>query len=116
MSNVEHPAHYGGDTMYEAIKVIQAWKLNFALGSALKYICRVDMKGDAIENLQKAREYINFEIAKREQEKAEQPEWVTLKTDDELLADYTNLRAELHGRGFDISSSTNILLKRKSNG
>jgi hypothetical protein len=102
MSAVEHPAHYGGDTTYEAIKVIQAWKLNFSLGSVVKYICRVDAKGDAIENLQKAREYIDFEINERAAMRGMAPEWVSRKTDDELVAQYVNLGAELHERGFDV--------------
>lgn len=37
---VNHPAHYGGDTVYEAIKVIEAWDLGFCLGNVIKYICR----------------------------------------------------------------------------
>lgn len=32
---VDHPAHYGGDTTYEAIKVIEAWDLDFCLGNAV---------------------------------------------------------------------------------
>jgi len=27
--SVNHPPHYGGDTTYEAIKVIEAWGLGF---------------------------------------------------------------------------------------
>ena len=39
--SVNHPAHYGGaDDPFEAIKVIEGWKLNFRLGNCLKYICR----------------------------------------------------------------------------
>jgi hypothetical protein len=37
---INHPPHYGGDSTYEAIKVIEAWGLGFSLGNALKYICR----------------------------------------------------------------------------
>ena len=33
---VNHPNHYGGkDNPYEAIKVIENWKLNFNLGNAV---------------------------------------------------------------------------------
>jgi hypothetical protein len=61
---VEHPAHYGGDTTYEAIKVVQAWGLGFELGSALKYICRAGKKPDEpyLKDLEKARYYIQAEI------------------------------------------------------
>ena len=40
---VNHPNHYGGkDNPYEAIKVIENWKLNFNLGNAIKYLARAD--------------------------------------------------------------------------
>jgi len=39
--SVNHPDHYGGaDNVYEAIKVIDAWSLGFALGNTVKYISR----------------------------------------------------------------------------
>lgn len=63
---VNHPQHYGGDTSYEAIKVIEAWGLGFCLGNALKYICRAGKKGSTIEDLEKARWYLNREIARLE--------------------------------------------------
>lgn len=31
IDNVNHPSHYGGDTTYEVIKVINAWGLGFDL-------------------------------------------------------------------------------------
>jgi hypothetical protein len=65
---VNHPPHYGGDTTYEAIKVIEAWGLNFSLGSALKYICRRGKKAEEIEDLKKARWYIDREIERLESE------------------------------------------------
>jgi len=52
---VDHPAHYGGaDNLYEAIKVIEAWGLGFHLGSAVKYISRLNKKAGNSE-LQDAR-------------------------------------------------------------
>lgn len=65
-STVDHPAHYGGENPYEAIKVIDAWRLGFALGNAVKYIARAGKKGDVIEDLKKARWYLDHEIAQRE--------------------------------------------------
>ncbi len=64
MSTVDHPAHYGGDTPYEAIKVIEAWGLGFCLGNAAKYICRAGKKDSAtrVEDLEKARWYLDREI------------------------------------------------------
>lgn len=64
--------HYGSaDDLMEAIKVIEAWGLNFSLGSALKYIRRAGHKATstAVEDLEKAQAYVGFELArlKREQ-------------------------------------------------
>lgn len=62
--HVNHPDHYGGDTTYEAIKVIEAWQLGFCLGNAVKYICRAGKKDDHLHDLRKARWYIDREIAR----------------------------------------------------
>lgn len=45
---VNHPDHYGGDTTYEVIKVIEAWDLDrdFLLGNTVKYIARAGKKGE----------------------------------------------------------------------
>ena len=61
---IDHPAHYGGaDDPYEAIKVIDAWGLNFSLGSALKYISRHGKKpgAEAPVDLRKAAWYLLHE-------------------------------------------------------
>lgn len=63
MGEVDHPAHYGGaDDPYEAIKVIEAWALNFNLGNALKYLRRSPAKGNPTLDLEKAVWYIQREI------------------------------------------------------
>lgn len=68
-SQVDHPDHYGGgDNPYEAIKVIIAWGLNFCLGNVVKYVARAGKKQDRLEDLKKARKYLDFEIAKLEGE------------------------------------------------
>lgn len=60
---VDHPDHYGGgDNPYEAIKVIEAWDLGFHLGNAVKYIARADKKGRQVEDLRKARWYLDRRI------------------------------------------------------
>lgn len=60
---VNHPPHYGGaDNPYEAIKVIEAWGLGFSLGNAVKYIARAGKKDDRLEDLKKARWYLDREI------------------------------------------------------
>jgi hypothetical protein len=57
---IDHPSHYGGDTVYETIKVIEAWGLDFHLGNAVKYISRAGKKDPAklVEDLQKAAFYL----------------------------------------------------------
>jgi hypothetical protein len=58
---VNHPAHYttGG---VETIDFIEAKKLNYNLGNVVKYITRADHKGNRIEDLQKAKWYLEREI------------------------------------------------------
>ena len=64
---VNHPAHYGGDTVYETIKVIEAWDLGFHLGNAVKYISRAGRKDPAaeLEDLRKAAGYLQRHIDRR---------------------------------------------------
>jgi hypothetical protein len=75
---VNHPAHYGGDTVYEHIKVVYAWGLGYALGNATKYICRAGKKGgtveDAITDLKKAEFYVRYERERLELLRAQQKE------------------------------------------
>jgi hypothetical protein len=42
--------------------------MGFCLGNAMKYIWRADLKGDAIEDLEKAVWYIRREIERRKRE------------------------------------------------
>lgn len=67
MEKINHPNHYGGNTIYEAIKVIEAWELNFNLGNTVKYICRAYKKLSTIEDLKKAAWYLDREIQKLEE-------------------------------------------------
>lgn len=59
---VNHPPHYGGDTTYEAIKVIEAWELDFHLGNTVKYISRAGKKGDVKQDLEKAMWYLKRKL------------------------------------------------------
>lgn len=69
--SVNHPSHYGGaDNPYEAIKVVEAWGLSFCLGNVVKYISRAGKKGDALEDLKKARWYLDREITNLEKANA----------------------------------------------
>jgi hypothetical protein len=62
---VDHPAHYGGaDNVYEVIKVIEAWQLDFCTGNAVKYLSRAGKKDPTktIEDLKKSIWYIERRI------------------------------------------------------
>lgn len=71
---VAHPSHYTSSPAIcsdcghsiECIDITQ--HMGFNLGNATKYIWRCDLKNDAIEDLHKARQYLDFEIEKRERE------------------------------------------------
>ena len=70
MSEIDHPAHYGGeDDPFEAIKVIDAWGLGFCLGNALKYIRRAGLKNGESrrKDLEKALWYIRHEIDREDE-------------------------------------------------
>jgi hypothetical protein len=61
---VSHPKHYTGHPSgVECIQITE--HMNFCLGNAVKYIWRADLKQNAIEDLQKARWYIDREIERR---------------------------------------------------
>lgn len=60
---VKHPSHYAtGDSTYEPYRVIAEWGCNFNVGSAIKYLARYQKKWNPIEDLEKAKQYIDFEI------------------------------------------------------
>ena len=65
---VNHPDYYktGG---VEAIDAIEAWGLGFCLGNTVKYIARCGKKSDKVlEDLQKAKWYLDREIERMERE------------------------------------------------
>lgn len=58
---VNHPAHYTSHPSgVECIDVTE--HMNFCIGNATKYLWRAGLKDDAIEDLRKARWYIDREI------------------------------------------------------
>ena len=61
---VNHPKHYNSHPSgVECIDVVE--HMGFNLGNAVKYIWRADLKADAVEDLKKARWYIERELLKR---------------------------------------------------
>lgn len=61
-SMVEHPSHYAAGRKYEPIDVIEDWDLGFSLGNVVKYISRAGRKNDALEDLNKAKFYLQYAI------------------------------------------------------
>jgi len=57
MSDSIDPKHYTA-TEIEPIQVIEAWKLGFNLGNAIKYIARSNYKGSRKDDLIKAANYL----------------------------------------------------------
>ncbi len=71
-SAVDSPAHYIDGRRYEPAEVVIDWNLSWALGNALKYISRCGRKGGAekaIEDLEKARWYLDREIKRLKEAK-----------------------------------------------
>lgn len=65
---INHPPHYTSHP--SGIECIQITEhMGFNLGNAIKYIWRADLKHDAIEDLKKARWYLDRELHKREANK-----------------------------------------------
>ena len=59
---VNHPAHYNAGNI-EVIDAIEAWGLGFRDGNTVKYVARARHKGKRVEDLKKARWYLDREIA-----------------------------------------------------
>ena len=64
---VNHPSHYN-QGKYEVIDVIEDWDLGFEAGNAVKYIARYKYKAKPVEDLKKARWYIDRLIQRIERE------------------------------------------------
>lgn len=76
---VNHPAHYGGDTVYETVKVLRAWMTpeafrGFLAGNVIKYLSRAGKKSPhaavadlaTLEDLKKARWYLEYLVNEME--------------------------------------------------
>jgi hypothetical protein len=58
---VKPPKHYCFSEIEPRV-VIREWGLNFNLGSVIKYVARAGKKDDIIQDLEKAKQYLDFEI------------------------------------------------------
>ena len=66
---VHKPPHYTSHPSgVECIQITE--HMNFCLGNALKYIWRASLKGEPVQDLEKARWYIDREIERRKKDGA----------------------------------------------
>lgn len=65
IERVCHPSHYNHGKI-EVIDFIEDQELGFPLGNAVKYICRCRWKDNMLEDLKKARWYIDWVIKELE--------------------------------------------------
>lgn len=62
-----NPGHYRAHPSgVECIAITE--HMSFCVGNAIKYLWRADLKGSRLENLRKARWYVDREIARTESE------------------------------------------------
>ena len=80
---VNHPAHYTKHPSgVECIQITE--HMNFCLGNAMKYIWRAGLKGDARQDLEKAKWYLDREIDRISENRFK--EYLDNETVDELAA------------------------------
>tara|TARA_R100000458_G_C8220469_1_gene205002 strand:- start:560 stop:805 length:246 start_codon:yes stop_codon:yes gene_type:complete len=75
---VNHPAHYNSGKI-EVIDAIHDWGLDFCLGNVVKYVARHNHKENSLEDLKKAKWYLEYFIAGLEGE--EEPDKIKGKQD-----------------------------------
>lgn len=61
---INSPPHYTFGKI-EVIEAIEDWDLGFHEGNVIKYIARAKHKGDELENLKKARWYLDRLIQRK---------------------------------------------------
>lgn len=57
---VNHPSHYVKGI--EPIDIIESWELNFSLGNVIKYTLRAPYKENMVQDLEKAKWYLEREL------------------------------------------------------
>ena len=58
---MDKPQHYKTDSI-DVIDFCKIYDLNFNIGNIIKYVCRAGKKGDILEDLKKAKDYLEREI------------------------------------------------------
>jgi Protein of unknwon function (DUF3310) len=63
--SIDHPSHYTVGSI-EVYDFIEEWNLDFAIGNVVKYVARAPYKNSKLEDLKKARWYLNKAIEREE--------------------------------------------------
>ena len=59
-AKISNPDHY--NFVIKPVDAITAWNLNFNLGCVVKYVARCNHKGTPLKDLEKALDYLKYEI------------------------------------------------------
>jgi hypothetical protein len=69
---INYPEHYNinwkGEQVIETYNYINSWRMGYAEGNIIKYVSRHKYKGKALQDLKKARWYLNRLIEELENE------------------------------------------------
>jgi len=72
--NINHPKHYNinwqGEKAIETYDYINSWRMGYAEGNIIKYVSRHKYKGKALQDLKKARWYLNKIIDELEKDES----------------------------------------------
>jgi len=72
--DVNYPKHYNinwkGEQAIETFTYIKSWKMGYAEGNVIKYVSRHKYKGKALQDLKKARWYIDRMIEELEKDES----------------------------------------------
>lgn len=88
-NNIEHPSHYNQSEI-EVIDIIEAFKLDFNIGNAVKYLIRAGIKNKAthIEDLRKAVWYIEHYITQNYDISNLYDTYIAFKDDNDTIFSY----------------------------
>lgn len=78
---INHPDHYTAGSI-EVYDFIEAWNLDFTIGNVVKYVARAPYKGTQLDDLRKAKWYLEKAIEKEERRIAER---VTASLDNNAM-------------------------------
>jgi hypothetical protein len=72
--NINHPRHYNinsdGEQAIETYDYINSWRMGYAEGNIIKYVSRHKYKGKAVQDLKKARWYLDRLIKELEEKES----------------------------------------------